>query len=83
MEISTEIKDTINEFLIDEFELEEDQLVADALLKEDLDIESLDFVDIAVIVEKEFGFKVVSEEMVNIRTLNDLYAYVQKKVSEK
>ena len=83
MEISTEVKDTINEFLIDEFELEDEQLVADALLKEDLDIESLDFVDIAVIVEKEFGFKVVSEEMINIRTLQDLYAYVQKKVSEK
>jgi acyl carrier protein len=83
MEIRTEIKDTINEFLIDEFELEEESLVETAQLKDDLDIESLDFVDIAVIVEKEFGFKVVNEEMINIRTLGDLYAYVQTKVDAK
>jgi len=83
MEIRPEIKDTINEFLIDEFELEEEALIETAQLKDDLDIESLDFVDIAVIVEKEFGFKVVNEEMVNIRTLGDLYSYVQTKVDSK
>ncbi len=83
MEVRNEIVETINNFLIDEFELEADQLKETAMLKDDLDIESLDFVDIAVIVEKEFGFKVVNEEMVNIRTLGDLYAYVQKKLDEK
>ena len=83
MEVNKEIIDTINDFLNDEFELEVDLLKPEALLKDDLDIESLDFVDIAVIVEKEFGFKVVSEEMINIRTLQDLYEYVQKKVDEK
>ncbi len=83
MEVRNDIVETINDFLIDEFELEADQLKETAMLKDDLDIESLDFVDIAVIVEKEFGFKVVNEEMVNIRTLGDLYAYVQKKVDEK
>ncbi len=83
MEVRNNIVETINNFLIDEFELEADQLKETAMLKDDLDIESLDFVDIAVIVEKEFGFKVVNEEMVNIRTLGDLYAYVQKKVDEK
>ena len=45
----------VNDFLIDEFELEADQLLPDALMKEDLDIESLDFVDIAVIIERDFG----------------------------
>ncbi len=83
MNIRPEIKNKINEFLIDEFELEEELLVETALLKDDLDIESLDFVDIAVIVEKEFGFKVTNEEMINIRTLGDLYAYVQAKVEAK
>lgn len=74
------VKTTIDDFLIDEFELEPEQLVPDALLKDDLEIGSLDFVDIAVIVEKEFGFKVVSEEMVNIRVLQDLYDYIEEKI---
>ncbi len=71
-----EVIDIVNEFLIDEFEIEESQLVADALMKDDLDIESLDFVDIAVIIEKEFGIKVTSEDMIKIVKLDDLYNYI-------
>jgi acyl carrier protein len=67
---------TVNSFLIDEFELEVDQLQPDANMKDDLDIESLDFVDIAVIIEKEFGLKVTSEQMVKIKVLDDLYNFI-------
>ena len=66
----------VNGFLIDEFELEEQQLLPEALMKDDLDIESLDFVDIAVILEKEFGLKVTSEQMIKIRKLDDLYNFI-------
>lgn len=66
----------VNDFLIDEFELEEEQLKPHARMKEDLDIESLDFVDIAVIIEKEFGLKVTSEQMIKIKKLEDLYSFI-------
>jgi len=66
----------INDFLINEFELEEEQLHPQALMKEDLDIESLDFVDIAVIIEKQFGLKVTTEKMVKIKKLEDLYNFI-------
>ncbi|MFK5856371.1 MAG: phosphopantetheine-binding protein [Bacteroidota bacterium] len=71
-----EVTNIVNEFLIDEFEIEESQLVPSALMKDDLDIESLDFVDIAVIIEKEFGIKVTSEDMMKIIKLEDLYNYI-------
>ena len=70
------IVNKVNEFLIDEFELEKEQLMPDALMKDDLDIESLDFVDIAVIIEKEFNLKVTSEQMVKIKKLDDLYNFI-------
>ncbi|MCF6170471.1 MAG: phosphopantetheine-binding protein [Bacteroidales bacterium] len=70
------VVEKVNDFLIDEFELEQEQLVPDALMKDDLDIESLDFVDIAVIIEKEFGLKVTSEQMIKIRKLDDLYNFI-------
>jgi acyl carrier protein len=66
----------VNDFLIDEFELEAGQLVSHALMKEDLDIESLDFVDIAVIIERDFGLKVTSEQMIKIKKLEDLYEFI-------
>ena len=72
-----EIVEIVNNFLVDEFELECEQLKNEALLKEDLDIESLDFVDIAVIIEKEFGLKVTSEQMIKIIKLEDLYNFIQ------
>jgi acyl carrier protein len=72
-----EIIEKVNEFLIDEFEIEESALVLDAHLINDLGIESLDFVDIVVIIEKEFGFKVKREDITEIRTLNDMYLYIE------
>ncbi|HRN16647.1 MAG TPA: acyl carrier protein, partial [Xylanibacter oryzae] len=49
-------------------------------LKEDLGIDSLDFVDIVVIVEKKFGFKIKPEEMAGITTLEEFCDYIQSKV---
>jgi len=66
----------VNAFLIDEFEIDESKIKPEALLQNDFGIESLDFVDIAVLIEKEFGFKVKGEEMVNVKSLNDLYEYI-------
>ena len=64
-----EISRIIKTFLIEEFEIEENQINPDAHLKDDLGLESLDFVDIAVIVQKEFGITLKGEEMTAIRTL--------------
>ncbi|HOY32820.1 MAG TPA: acyl carrier protein [Bacteroidales bacterium] len=76
-----EIVNKINTFLVEEFELEPDQLKPEALLKTDLGIDSLDFVDIIVIIEKNFGFKVRGEEMANVKTLQDFYDYVITRVN--
>ena len=73
-----EIIEKVNEFLIDEFEIEESALELDAHLINDLGIESLDFVDIVVVIEKEFGFKVKREDIKEVRTLNDMYLYIEK-----
>jgi len=75
-----EVISKVNDFLINEFELEADRITADANLRDDLDIESLDFVDIAVEIEKEFGFKIKGEDMINVSTLDDLYNYILSKL---
>jgi acyl carrier protein len=73
-----EIVEKVNAFLTDEFEIEASALTPDAHLINDLGIESLDFVDIVVIIEKDFGFKVKREDMAQVRTLSDLYAYIEQ-----
>ncbi len=71
-----EIIAKINDFLIDEFELEEDQLIPSASLKETLEIDSLDYVDLVVIIERNFGFKVKGEDFSTIKSLQDFYDYI-------
>ena len=72
---------TINNFLVEEIEIDADLINDEARLKEDLGIESLDFVDIVVIVEKHFGYKIKAEEMKNVKTLAQFYDYIESKIT--
>jgi len=78
-----EIVKTVNAFLIEDIEVEEDKIKEDASLKNDLGIDSLDFVDIVVIVERNFGFKINPEEMAGVTTLSQFYDYIESKVGDK
>lgn len=73
--------DKINEFLVDEFEVEEEKLQDGADFKKDLGIDSLDFVDIAVIIEQNFGLRIKGEEMLGVKTLGDFHNYVVAKLN--
>lgn len=76
-----EIEEKVKEFLIEELEIEEENIFPEAKLKEDMGIDSLDYVDIVVIVEKSFGFKIKPEEMANVKTLSQFCEYIESKVN--
>lgn len=78
-----EIKSKVNEFLVDEFEVEITKILPDANMRETLDLDSLDYVDLVVVIESNFGFKVVGEDFINIHTFQDFYDYCFQKVSQK
>ncbi|MFC2517201.1 MAG: acyl carrier protein [Prevotella sp.] len=76
-----EIEEKVREFLIEDLEIDEEKIVPEGKLKDDLGIDSLDFVDIVVIVEKKFGFKIKPEEMAGITTLAQFCDYIESKVN--
>ena len=76
-----EIEQKVNDFLVDEFEIEADKIQGGARLKEDLGIDSLDLVDLVVVVKQIVGFKINLEEMKDVRTLDDFYAYIERKTA--
>lgn len=78
-----EIEKIVKDFLIEEFEIDEDKIKPEALLKDDLGIDSLDLVDIVVIVEKHFDFKIKPEEMNEVLTLSQFCDYIESKVENK
>lgn len=75
-----EIEEKVRNFLIEDLEIDEDKIFDDAKLKDDMGIDSLDFVDIVVIVEKNFGFKIKPEEMQGVTTLKQFNDYIETKV---
>ena len=76
-----EIEKKVREFLIDDLEIDEEKIQPEARLKEDIGIDSLDFVDIVVIVEKKFGFKIKTEDMAKVKTFSDFCDYIEKKIA--
>ena len=75
-----EIEEKVRNFLIEDLEIDEEKISDDAKLKEDMGIDSLDFVDIVVIVEKNFGFKIKPEEMQGVTTYKQFCDYIESKV---
>jgi acyl carrier protein len=78
-----EIIKITNDFLVEEIEVDPSVISDNATFKDDLGIDSLDFVDIVVIVEKKFGFKIKAEEMGGVTTLGGFYDYIEKKINKQ
>jgi acyl carrier protein len=78
-----EIIRKINEFLVDEFETDAEKIRPEANLKETLELDSLDYIDLVVIIESNFSFKVKPEDFTNIHTFQDFYEYVISRVNSK
>ena len=80
---TAEIIDKINHFMVDEFEVEPGTITPQANLRETLQLDSLDYIDLVVVIESNFGFKVKAEDFTGIVTFQDFYNYVSTKVSEQ
>lgn len=77
MMLLAEIAEKVKVFLVEDLEIDEAKIKDDARLKEDIGIDSLDFVDIVVLVEKNFGVKIKPEEMKNVKTFAQFCEYLQ------
>jgi len=78
-----EIIEQINTSLAEEFELNKEVLKPEALIFDDLELDSLDIVDMVVVLENAFKFKIREEEALRkIRTLGDIHNFVLNKSIE-
>ena len=75
-----EIEEKVNAFLIDELEIDEDKISPEARLKEDLGIDSLEVVDVVVLVEQEFGFKMKPEDFKALSTYGEFCNFIAEKL---
>jgi len=76
-----EIVTIINDALVEEFELDADEMQPELSIYDDLGLDSLDTVDMVIVLEGAFKFKIREEaEIKEIRTLGDIHAFVLRKL---
>ena len=83
MKSNEEIIGKINGFLVEEFETDPAQIEPEANLKEVVELDSLDYIDLVVVIENNFSFKVKPEDFTNIVTFQDFYDYIISRVNAK
>lgn len=81
--IDNELITRANAALAEEFELDIAAMVPEASFQEDLGLDSLDSVDMVIVLEQEFNIKIGKDPRIaTIRTLSDLYEFLQAKKNE-
>ncbi len=78
-----EIIEKVNEILVEEFEVDAEVIEADKNLKQTLDLDSLDYVDLVVIIESNFGVKLVEADFIGMVTFQDFYNIINNKIVAK
>jgi acyl carrier protein len=78
-----EVAEKINYFLIEEFEVDGGKITPEANLRETLQLDSLDYIDLVVVIESNFGFKVQPGDFTDIVTFDHFYDYVISRSENK
>jgi acyl carrier protein len=71
------IIETTNRFLIDEFEVEPDEIILTENFHETLDLDSLDYVDLVVVIQSHFGFKLTADDFKGVDTFEEFYTMIE------
>lgn len=76
-----EIEAKVRAFLIEELEIDEDKIFPESRLKEDMGIDSLEVVDVVVLVEENFGFKLEAADFRTIKTFDEFLGVIENKMN--
>ncbi len=66
MKINEDIIGKTKKFLVEEFEVDAAKITPGANLRETLELDSLDYIDLVVVIENNFKFKVKPEDFAGI-----------------
>ena len=65
---------------MEDLEIEEDKIYGESRLKEDMGIDSLEIVDVVVLVEEAFGYKMKPEDFKELHTLDQFCQFIAQRV---
>lgn len=72
------IFDKVKDIIIDQLGVEADTVNMEASIQDDLGADSLDIVELITAIEDEFDMSIPDEAADEIKTVNDIVAYIEK-----
>lgn len=71
------MKEKIIEILMEQLDLERDEIKDSSNFVDDFEMDSLDMMELVIEMEKATGIKVENEKLIDIKTVGDLFTYVE------
>lgn len=68
--------DKVKTIIIEALGCEDEDVISNASLVNDLGADSLDIVEIAMVLEEEFGLEIPDEEAGRLKTVNNIVQYI-------
>jgi acyl carrier protein len=78
---TNELYAKVNSIIVEQLGAKEEDLRPEASFIDDLGADSLDTVELVMALEEEFDTEIPDEDAENIKTVKDVYDYIDKKVS--
>jgi acyl carrier protein len=72
------IRDKTRALISSKMKIAESEITEDKHFFNDLGADSLDFVELCVILEREFNVKFSEEDTAKVKTVGDIYALIEK-----
>lgn len=73
------IRDKVNAIIVEQLGVKPEDIKAEASFIDDLGADSLDTVELVMALEEEFDTEIPDEEAEKIKTVQDVYNYVESK----
>ncbi|OUN36609.1 MULTISPECIES: acyl carrier protein [unclassified Faecalibacterium] len=72
----------VKEIIVETLSCDADKVTMEATLTEDLEADSLSAVELSMALEEAFGIAIADEDLPNMKTVGDLYKYLQDHADE-
>ena len=76
------IQDKARALIASKMKLDENEITPEKHLFNDLGADSLDFVELSMMLEREFNVKFSEDDMANVKAVGDLYRLIEKYTKE-
>lgn len=75
--VDSTVEEQVKKIIVEQLSVEASQVTPEARFVEDLGADSLDNVELVMALEEEFKVEVPDEEAEKLRTVGDVYKYIE------